>query len=115
MKKVIAVVLSVVILNGCATTTPNPVPLAQTGDENKNCALLFQEISDARARVAAAEQAGSVQTRKNAIYGVTGALILVPWFFMNLSNAHDVEKKAAEDRLNRLEVLRANRKCGAPV
>ena len=115
MRKLIAVTLAVAILSGCATTQSNPIPIAQTGDENKTCALLFQEIGDARARVVAADQAGTVQTRKNVIYGVTGFFILVPWFFMDLGNAPDLEKKAAHDRLARLEVLRSGKKCGAAV
>lgn len=111
MRRLIAVVLSLAILNGCASTTANPVRLMQPADPRKDCTVLLRDIYLTRNDIAAAQQAAAIQTRKNTIYAVTGVLILIPAFFMDFSGAAQKEEQAAQARLEYLNSL-YTKKCG---
>jgi len=61
----------------------------------------------------AAEGDRNSQIGANVLLGVAGAFLIVPWFFMDTSNAHTVEEKAAQARYLRLQQMQADRKCPA--
>lgn len=111
MKQAIAAIITLAILSGCATTKPNPVVLSQTGDETKTCIRLSHEMDENRAIITGTETASNVQTRRNVIYGITGAFILIPWFFMDLGNAPTVERQAAQSRIDRLQSIYNEKQC----
>jgi hypothetical protein len=111
MKKVIAVLVAVAVLNGCASTKANPVPLMQPSDARKDCTVLLRDINLTKNDIAAAQEAAAVQTRKNTIYAVTGVLVLIPAFFMDFSGAAQKEEAAAQARLEYLNGLYW-KKCG---
>lgn len=111
MHKVIAVVVALAVLSGCASTVSNPVRLMQPADPRKDCTVLLRDIYITKNDIAAAQQAAAVQTRKNTIYAVTGVLILIPAFFMDFSGAAQKEEQAAQARLEYLNGL-YGKKCG---
>lgn len=112
MKKTLALVLIIsIIVAGCAHTTPNPVPLAQVGDENKSCDAIANEMQQmVNLKTQAAGDRNS-QVGTNVALGIAGAFLIVPWFFMDVGNAATVEEKAAQARYLRLEQMQVDRKC----
>ena len=60
-----------------------------------------------------AEGERNSQVGGNVALGVLGAFFLVPLFFMDTSNAHTVEEKAAIARYERLQQMAIDRKCPA--
>lgn len=100
---------------GCASTTANPVQVAQYGDDTKSCRAIYNEMEDMRAQITTSSGEGNTQVAKNVGLGVAGALLIVPWFFMDLGNAHTVEEKAAAARLKRLAALYEDKQCKAPT
>jgi hypothetical protein len=112
MKKVIALLLAVSIsIMGCASKTPNPVPLAQVGDETKTCDAITNEMQQMIDAKTMAEGDGNTQVGKNVALGVTGIFLIVPWFFMDLGNAATVEQRAAQARFQRLQQMAFDKKC----
>ncbi len=115
MKKyqaVLAIGLSLnLVLTGCMRSIANPVPIAQIGDETKNCQSISEEIHQVQMLLNTSESDGHRQTAQNIVLGVTGVFLLVPLFFMDLGNAATVEKRAAQARLQRLQSTYVDKQC----
>ena len=113
MQKITSIfVVSVfLILTSCAGRTPNPVSSYQDGDEKKSCQRLQAEIASVETEIATllpqSEKAGY-----NALMGVAGLFILVPWFFMDFSEAEKVEIQALRRRYNNLVFIASEKECG---
>ena len=52
------------------------------------------------------------KTGKNTALGVTGFFFLVPLFFMDLSQAEQVEVNAYRQRYNHLLIIAGDKQCG---
>jgi hypothetical protein len=52
------------------------------------------------------------KTGKNVALGVTGAFFLVPLFFMDLTQAEQIEVDAFRQRYNRLAIIATEKGCG---
>jgi hypothetical protein len=113
MRKITSIFLisSLLVLTSCAGRTPNPVSSYQYGDEKKSCQRLKSEIANVESEIAIllpqSEKGGY-----NALMGVAGLFILVPWFFMDFSEAEKVEIQALRRRYNNLIGISADKECG---
>jgi len=113
MKKLTCLAVTT-FLAGCVHTTPNPVQLSQIGDETKSCRALENEMQEMQNTVGTADSDKNGQVGKNVALGVTGAFLLVPLFFMDTSDAHSVEAKAALQRRKRLQAIYEDKNCIPP-
>jgi hypothetical protein len=95
----------------CAGRTPNPVSEYQYGDEKKSCERLRAEISDINSEIATLIPE-TKKTGKNVALGVAGAFLIVPLFFMDFSQAEQVEVNALRRRHNNLVAISAEKNCG---
>ena len=112
MKKIIALILVFSIsFMGCASRSPNPIPVAQVGDETKTCDAITNEMQQMVDAKLIAEGDGNTQVGKNVALGITGVFLIVPWFFMDLGNASTVEQRAAQARFQRLQQMAVDKKC----
>lgn len=104
-------VSALLLATACAGRAPNPVSEYQYGDEKKSCGRLRAEISSTNSEIAAllpkTEKTGS-----NVALGVAGAFLIVPWFFMDFTEAEQVEVNALRRRHNNLVAISAEKKCG---
>ncbi|WP_422475483.1 hypothetical protein [Endozoicomonas sp. ALB032] len=105
--------LAVTLLQaGCAGRNAHPVAVRQYGDINRSCAALENEIvfieEEIRRLVPKTDKTG-----KNVTLGVAGAFLLVPWFFMDLSQAEQIEINAFRQRYNYLLGLAQNKNCSS--
>jgi len=96
---------------GCASSTPNPVPVAQVGDDNKSCDAILNEMQQMNNAQLTAEGDKNAQVGGNVALGVAGVIFFPLWFFMDPSNAHTVEEKAAKARYDRLQQMAIDKKC----
>lgn len=111
MKKLLSAVLIPLFLSACMQTKPNPIPLSQNGDEAKTCTVLYSEIQDTIKVKNESHSSRNKQIGANVAFGITGVVLLIPLFFIDTSNAHTVDMKAAEARFNRLNALGTDKKC----
>jgi hypothetical protein len=95
----------------CVHTTPNPVQLSQVGDDTMSCRTIENQMQDMQNQIHESDSDGNGQIAKNVGLGVAGALLIVPWFFMDTSDAHSVEGKAAAARYKRLSALYEDKGC----
>lgn len=112
-RSVAAVLICSVFAYGCASTTANPVQLAQLGDDAKSCDAIANEMQQMLQAQATAQADRNKQIAGNVALGVAGAFLLVPLFFMDTGNAATVEERAAGARYQRLNQMQIDRKCPA--
>ncbi|RPE93809.1 hypothetical protein [Frederiksenia canicola] len=111
MKKVITSIVITTFLSACMQTKPNPIPLSQTGDDTKSCQIILHEMQEAKKIKEKSHSDRNSQIGLNAFLGVSGIFLLVPWFFIDTSNAHTVDMNAADGRFNRLYAMAIEKKC----
>ena len=111
MKNVITLVTLVIFLTGCVSSFPEAVQLSQVGDEDKSCSAILNEMLEMKQTILEAKQDKNEQVGKNIALGVAGAFFIAPLFFIDSSNAHTVEQRAATKRYKRLQDMANERKC----
>ncbi len=111
MQKTFTLFVLLICLANCGGRTANPVMVQQYGDQNVSCAGIEKELSFIETEVARLAPQ-SDKSGKNTALGVTGAFFLVPLFFMDFSQAEQIEVDAYRRRYNHLLILAADKKCG---
>ena len=103
----------VLVCAGCAGRKPNPVQQYQYGDNQKSCEHLQCEISDLQGQLTCKIGECDSTQGKNVALGVTGAILFWPaLFFMDLSDADQIELDALRNRYNALVRICQDKNCG---
>ncbi|MBA7606426.1 hypothetical protein ES703_13574 [subsurface metagenome] len=111
MKSIICVLLIVSItLMGCAGTNPNPIAVYQMGDENKSHSALKAEIANIDKQIGHRQARVKKKGIDNILCLIGGAFVIVPWFFMDLKGAEQVEVDALRQRKDALIVIAVEKK-----
>ncbi|MGB5540556.1 MAG: hypothetical protein WBO37_10735 [Gammaproteobacteria bacterium] len=104
-------VLTVLLLGGCAGRPAHPVMVYQPQDEGRSCDAIERELelieNDILDLVPQTDKA-----HKNTRLGVAGIFLLIPFFFMDLSKAEQVEVNALIKRYNHLLEIGEKNHCG---
>jgi len=81
------------------------------GDEQESCNALKSEITfteeEIRRLIPETEKTG-----KNVGLGIAGFFLTIPWFFMDLSKAEQIEVNALRQRYNHLVIIASDKECG---
>jgi hypothetical protein len=110
-KQTIALISVVVMVSACGGRAANPVMVSQYGDNKKSCQALEMEMMNTQGEITRLIP-DTEKTGKNVALGVAGAFLLVPWFFMDLSQAEQIEVNALRQRYNNLSVIATDKNCG---
>lgn len=111
LKTSAALMFTAMIANGCAGRAPTLVMVQQYGDEKKTCLALEREMMFIQGEIQRLIPQ-TEKTGKNVVLGVTGFFLLVPLFFMDLSQAEQMEVDAYRQRYNHLLILTGDKQCG---
>jgi len=108
MRLFIVILLSLSV-TACGGRNASPITVARVGDSQLRCDELISEMAtlDSEARKKLGKDAR--KTGQNVGLGVAGVFLLVPFFFMDFSEAERIEAEALRDRYLPLQRL-ANRK-----
>ena len=107
-------VLIVVVLffvQGCAGRASHPVKVAQSGDTKKTCKSLRKETKKIRQKVKKMIPAVKKADKKRTLLMLSGGLLIIPWFFLDLSDADKIETNAQRARYNYLVDRGVKRNC----
>jgi hypothetical protein len=113
----IAATVAVFLVLGCAGRTAHPVMVYQPGDATRSCDALERELELIEEDIFRLLPQTDKAT-KNTRLGVAGIFLLVPFFFMDLSKAEQVEVNALTQRYNHLLKIGDENNCGfsrAPI
>ena len=108
--KQLAAAVAMVSIVGCAGKTAHPVPQAQIGDDQMSCNEIQQEQAHIKNQINKLIPE-SKKGIKNTALGVTGIFLIVPWFFMDFSDAEKVEIQAYQERSHKLSRIAARKNC----
>ena len=112
LKPIIAAIVVVLfIAQGCAGRSAHPVTVAQSGDAKKTCKALRKETNQILRRIHKMVPYIKKKDKKKVLKMVTGALIVIPWFFVDMKDAEKVEANALRERYNYLSTLVGERNC----
>lgn len=103
------------LITACVHTTPMPVQVSQPGDTMMSCESIKEEMSKMQNQVAESDSERNGQIAKNVGLGVAGALLIVPWFFMDTSDANTIEAKAARERYLKLGTMWRDKNCDQQI
>ena len=110
----IGTITIVLILSACAGRPANPVMVQQYGDNKKSCSTLEQEMAltqtEIQRLIPETEKTGT-----NTALGVAGFFLIVPLFFMDLSESEQIEVNALRQRYNYLMIVASEKKCDVEV
>lgn len=109
-KKIVSLIGATTLLVACAGRPANPVMVDQVGDKQKSCESLEIEMKGIQAEIQRLIPE-SDKTGKNVGLGVAGAFLIVPLFFMDLTESEKIEINAYRQRYNRLEILASEKNC----
>ena len=107
-------VLIVVVLffvQGCAGRAAHPVQVAQSGDNKKTCKSLRKETKQIKRNVKRMMPAIKKADKKRTLLMLSGGLLIVPWFFLDLTDADKIETNAQRARYNYLVDRGVKRNC----
>ena len=107
-------VLIVVVLffvQGCAGRAAHPVQVTQSGDNKKTCKSLHKETKKIRQKVKRMIPAVKKADKKRTLLMVSGGLLIVPWFFLDLTDADKIETNAKRVRHNYLVDIAKKSNC----
>jgi hypothetical protein len=103
--------LTVAVSVACAGRPAKPVMVYQPGDAQRSCDSLERELNHTEDQIVELIPKAD-KTGKNAVLGISGMFLLVPFFFMDLSKSEQVEINALSKRHNYLLGISEDRSCG---
>ncbi len=111
MNKIIASILILTVLTACAGRTPRPVDAMKVTDKELTCEQIQNELLLSNNEISRLS-VDADKTAKNVALGIAGWFLIIPWFFMDLKNAEKTEMEAHRQRINTLNLMYMNKKCG---
>ena len=95
LKPIIAsIVVVLFIVQGCAGRSAHPVTVAQSGDAKKTCKALRKETQQILRKIHKMVPFIKKKDKKTVLKMVTGALIIIPWFFVDFTDSEKIEANA---------------------
>ena len=107
----VLIVIVLFFVQGCAGRAAHPVQVAQSGDNKKTCKSLRKETKEIRQKVKRMIPAVEKADKKRTLLMLSGGLLIVPWFFLDLSDADKIETNAKRARHNYLIDIAKKSNC----
>ena len=104
------IILSLLLNVGCAGRAAQPVMVYQHGDANNSCDTLERELELIQVKILELVPQTD-KADKNTELGVAGIFLLLPFFFMDLSKAEQIEINALIKRYNHLIDIEEDKHC----
>ena len=108
---VFVLIVVLFFVQGCAGRAAHPVQVAQSGDTKKACKSLRKETKQIRQTIKKMIPAVKKADKKRTLLMLSGGLFILPWFFLDLSDADKIETNAKRARHNYLVDRGVKRNC----
>jgi hypothetical protein len=111
MKKALIILVSTFALASCAGRHANPILATHASDRQMSCSSIQSELETHERTLVNLQLERSRINRTNINMGIAGSFLLVPLFFINVSDAPEVEQYAISGSMNKVNDLSAAKKC----
>ena len=114
-RKVQAVIAMIVValffVQSCAGRAAHPVKVSQSGDGEKSCKEIRYEARKYRKNLKKMIPDIKAADKKRTLLMISGGLLIIPWFFLDLTDADKVEANARRARHNYLLDVAKKHSC----
>ncbi len=111
MKKTLIILLTSVVLVSCVGRYPSPISATHASDQKISCSRISSELAfHDRAQFNLQIERSRIN-RHNLTMGIAGFFVLIPLFFLNISDAPEIEQYAIARRMNKLQDLQTRKGC----
>jgi hypothetical protein len=111
-KTVIAMIVVVLFfVQNCAGRAAHPVKVSESGDGKKTCNELRHETRKHRKSLKKMIPDIKAADKKRTLLMISGGLLIIPWFFLDLTDADKVEANARRARHNYLIDVAKKNNC----
>ncbi len=113
LKPVLVLLVGVLfIAQGCmGGRSAQPIAVAQSGDAKKTCKALRKETKQILRKIHKMVPYIKKKDLKRTLLIMPGAFLIIPLFFVDLSDAEKVEANALRERYNHLSTLVGRHDC----
>ena len=113
LKPVLVLLVGVLfIAQGCmGGRSAQPITVAQSGDAKKTCKALRKETKQILRKIHKMVPAIKKKDRNRTLLIMPGVFLIIPLFFVDLSDAEKVETNALRERYNHLSTLVDRHNC----
>jgi len=95
----------------CAGAPPAPITVSKASDKFLNCDQISSQIQTITREVNELSRKENSKQKSNYGLAAAGTFLIVPFFFMNLTESEKVELNAARGRYFALERMARERNC----
>ena len=103
--------VGIIILPGCAGRNCTPIEIKLNSDENLSCSRLSAEMEKLEADHMKLKEEADGKLVWNIFMFVTGFVIIVPFFLMDLKGAAECELSAVNERHDHLKIISKSKGC----
>ena len=107
----VLIIVTLFFTQSCAGRADHPVQVAQSGDVKKACKSIHKETEQIKRNVKRMIPAVKKADKKRTLLALSGGFLIVPWFFLDLSDADKIEANAQRARYNYLADIAKKRNC----
>ena len=105
------IVVVIFFVQGCAGRAARPIKVTQSGDVKKTCNEIRHETKKFRRDLKKMIPAIKSADKKRTLLILSGGLLIVPWFFLDLTDADKIEANAQRARHNYLLDVAKKQNC----
>jgi hypothetical protein len=105
------VVVVLFFVQSCAGRAARPVKVSRSGDVKKTCNELQYETRKYRKNLKKMIPNIRAADKKRTLLMISGGLLIIPWFFLDLTDADKVEANAQRARYNHLINIAKKHSC----
>ena len=98
----VLIVIVLFFVQSCAGRAPRPIKVTQSGDVEKTCDEIRYETKKYRKNIKKMIPAVKAADKKRTLLMLSGGLLIIPWFFLDVSDADKIEANAQRARHNYL-------------
>jgi len=107
----VLIIVTLFFTQSCAGRAAHPVQVAQSGDVKKACKSLRKETKQIKRNIRRMIPAVKKADKKRTLLMLSGGFLIVPWFFLDLTDADKIETNAQRARYNYLADIAGKRNC----
>ena len=107
----VLIVVTLFFTQSCAGRAAHPVQVAQSGDVKKTCKSLRKETKQIKRNIKRMIPTVKKADKKRTLLMLSGGLLIVPWFFLDLTDADKIETNAQRARYNYLADIARKHNC----